>query len=149
MNTSKMQYLNSVFILAAVLCGAVTATPPALAETCMTDDLMMVYEPIEPARTQPKRPKKRATNAHVRLASEKNAKVAAVSNAKVESSMFATSKKHSEQADFKSNGSNSRETAKPIRVSSVESNQVGRMANQKSIDLWNGTQISHVDVAER
>ncbi len=148
MNRSKMQYLNSVFTLAAVLCGFLTATPPALAETCMTDDLMMVYEPIEPARTAPKRVKKRVTATNVRPASEKNAQVASVS--KVESSMFATNKKHSEQAASQSNGSNIRQTAhaKTVKVSSVGLTQVGRIAVQKSVDLWNGTQISHVDVAE-
>ncbi|MDZ4836849.1 MAG: hypothetical protein SGJ27_23965 [Candidatus Melainabacteria bacterium] len=45
MSKSTINWFNSLVFLSSVL-GATVVTPPALAETCMTDSLMMVYEPV-------------------------------------------------------------------------------------------------------
>ena len=56
MNKSTVSSFNSVLFFALALCTNIAVTPPpAMAETCMTEDLLMVYEPVETVKPKAKK----------------------------------------------------------------------------------------------
>ncbi len=72
MNKSMILSFNSLLVLTFALCTSAVLTPPAQAETCMTDSLMMVYEPVETVKPRPKKVKSRVSVAHHKIQSQSN-----------------------------------------------------------------------------
>lgn len=67
MNKSTVSSFNLFMFLALALCTNIAvAPPPAMAETCMTEDLLMVYEPVVSVKPKTQKARKVAVHKAVR-----------------------------------------------------------------------------------